>query len=93
MAIHYDANIERFRDEDGHFVSYDRGIRSSIAREEYNAAQEEREEAEDLFEELEPAESEFDHADIDLSDMDFDELWDWYQDDDHDEDVEEGKSP
>lgn len=67
MALHYDSALDRFRDESGHFVSYERGIRSSIAREEYYAAEEIREkieEAEDEGMDL----SQFFGADVDYGD-------------------------
>jgi len=53
MALHYDAELERFRDERGRFVSHQRGIRSSVARGEYYAAQQPDEEEEPEEEEPE----------------------------------------
>jgi hypothetical protein len=97
MAIHYDPNIERFRDDAGHFVSHDRGMKSSIGREEYYEYQEIQESREtgnyQILDIYDPELEGLDHYPFDL-DMDGD-LWDEYLDMDvieydFDEDVYKG---
>ena len=82
MALHYDAEVERFRDDGGHFVSYERGIRSSVAREEYYAAHEAELEEEAAPEDEDEGESRFTREQLKAFEF-FDrapEVFDWDSD-------------
>lgn len=96
MAIHYDENLDRFRDDSGHFVSDARGMMSSIGRAEFYdfEARQESQKAE-TFDLEDRGFYDAEHEPLNFETPDDSDLWDYYDDfiqEYDDPDVEETKS-